>query len=38
MSVVGIDVAKQTFDIATLQLNGKYRTRGKLAKRKSAAP
>lgn len=31
MSVVGIDVAKQTFDIATLQPNGKYRTRSKLA-------
>lgn len=31
MSVVGIDIAKHTFDIATLQPNGKYRTRSKLA-------
>lgn len=31
VAVVGIDVAKHTFDIATLQPNGKYRTRSKLA-------
>jgi len=31
IAVVGIDVAKHTFDIATLQANGKYRTRSKLA-------
>ena len=29
--VVGIDIAKHTFDIATLQGNGKHRTKGKLA-------
>lgn len=29
-AVVGIDIAKQTFDIATLQSNGKYRTKAKL--------
>lgn len=28
--VVGVDIAKHTFDIATLQSNGKYRTKGKL--------
>ncbi|WP_350446189.1 IS110 family transposase [Pseudomonas solani] len=30
-SVIGIDIAKHTFDIATLQANGKYRTKAKLA-------
>ncbi|MFG3503864.1 IS110 family transposase [Pseudomonas sp. NPDC047963] len=30
-SVVGIDIAKHTFDIATCQANGKYRTKAKLA-------
>lgn len=30
-SVIGIDIAKHTFDIATLQTNGKYRTKAKLA-------
>ncbi|GLZ89615.1 IS110 family transposase [Metapseudomonas resinovorans] len=30
-SVVGIDIAKHSFDIATLQANGKYRTKAKLA-------
>lgn len=30
-SVVGIDIAKHTLDIATLQANGKYRTKSKLA-------
>jgi transposase len=30
-SVVGIDIAKNTFDIATLQGNGKYRTKAKLS-------
>lgn len=30
-AVVGIDVAKHTFDIATLQANGKHRTKAKLA-------
>ena len=29
-TVVGIDIAKHTFDIATLQSNGKYRTKAKL--------
>lgn len=29
--VVGVDIAKHTFDIATLQSNGKYRTKGKLS-------
>ncbi|MDP2746940.1 IS110 family transposase [Pseudomonas sp.] len=29
--VVGIDIAKHTFDIATLQVNGKHRTKAKLA-------
>lgn len=29
--VIGIDIAKRTFDIATLQTNGKYRTKAKLA-------
>lgn len=29
--VVGIDIAKHTFDIATLQANGKHRTKAKLA-------
>lgn len=29
--VVGIDVAKHSFDIATLQINGKFRTKGKLS-------
>lgn len=29
--VVGIDVAKHSFDIATLQANGKFRTKAKLA-------
>lgn len=28
--VVGIDIAKHTFDIATLQSNGKYRTKARL--------
>lgn len=28
--IVGIDIAKNTFDIATLQDNGKFRTKGKL--------
>lgn len=28
--VVGVDIAKHTFDIATLQGNGKHRTKGKL--------
>ncbi len=28
--VVGIDIAKHSFDVATLQPNGKYRTRAKL--------
>ncbi|MHB0765404.1 IS110 family RNA-guided transposase [Stutzerimonas sp. NM35] len=28
--VVGVDIAKHTFDIATLQSNGKHRTKGKL--------
>lgn len=30
-SIVGIDIAKHSFDIATLQANGKYRTKAKLA-------
>lgn len=30
-SVVGIDIAKHSFDIATLQANGKYRTKAKLS-------
>ncbi|MDX1724492.1 MAG: transposase [Pseudomonas sp.] len=30
-SIVGIDIAKHSFDIATLQANGKYRTKSKLA-------
>ncbi|TBU87768.1 IS110 family transposase [Phytopseudomonas dryadis] len=30
-TVVGIDIAKHTFDIATLQANGKHRTKAKLA-------
>src|SRR5512145_1589401 len=30
-SVVGIDVAKHSLDIATLQANGKHRTKSKLA-------
>ncbi|WP_339487105.1 IS110 family transposase, partial [Pseudomonas sp. EL_65y_Pfl2_R95] len=29
--VVGIDIAKHSFDIATLQGNGKYRTKAKLS-------
>lgn len=29
--VVGIDIAKHTFDIATLQANGKHRTKAKLS-------
>ncbi|WKN20943.1 IS110 family transposase [Azotobacter vinelandii] len=29
--VVGIDIAKRQFDIATLQANGKYRTKGNLS-------
>lgn len=29
--IIGIDIAKRTFDIATLQANGKYRTKTKLA-------
>lgn len=29
--VIGIDIAKHTFDIATLQANGKYRTKAKLS-------
>lgn len=29
-TVVGIDIAKHTFDIATLQANGKHRTKAKL--------
>lgn len=30
-SVIGIDIAKHTFDLATLQPNGKYRTKARLA-------
>lgn len=30
-SIVGIDIAKHSVDIATLQANGKYRTKSKLA-------
>lgn len=30
-SIVGIDIAKHSFDIATQQANGKYRTKAKLA-------
>lgn len=30
-SIVGIDIAKHSFDIATLQANGKYRTKSKLS-------
>lgn len=30
-TVVGIDIAKHTFDIATLQANGKHRTKARLA-------
>ncbi|MGP0208609.1 IS110 family transposase, partial [Pseudomonas sp. NCHU5232] len=30
-TVVGIDIAKHTFDIATLQANGKHRTKAKLS-------
>jgi transposase len=30
-SIVGIDIAKHSFDIATQQTNGKYRTKAKLA-------
>lgn len=30
-SIVGIDIAKHSFDIATVQANGKYRTKAKLA-------
>lgn len=33
--VVGIDIAKRTFDLAMLQPNGKYRTKGKLANDKA---
>ncbi len=33
--VVGIDIAKHTFDIATLQANGKFRTKAKLANTQS---
>ncbi|MNM43424.1 Transposase IS116/IS110/IS902 family protein [compost metagenome] len=29
--VVGVDIAKRTFDIALLQANGKYRTKGNLS-------
>lgn len=29
--VIGVDIAKQSFDVATLLPNGKYRTRAKLA-------
>jgi len=29
--VVGVDIAKRTFDIAVLQTNGKYRTKGNLS-------
>jgi len=29
--LVGVDVAKHSFDVATLQANGKYRTKAKLA-------
>ncbi|SFM52824.1 hypothetical protein SAMN05216256_1141, partial [Halopseudomonas pachastrellae] len=29
--VVGIDIAKRTFDLATLQPNGKHRTKSKLS-------
>lgn len=29
--VVGVDIAKKTFDIAVLQANGKYRTKGNLS-------
>ena len=34
-SVVGIDIAKHSFDIATLQANGKYRTKAKLTNDKA---
>lgn len=34
-SVIGIDIAKHTFDLATLQPNGKYRTKAKLANDKA---
>lgn len=30
-SIVGIDIAKHSFDIATLQANGKFRTKAKLS-------
>ena len=30
-SVIGIDIAKRTFDIATVQPNAKYHTKAKLA-------
>ena len=30
-SIIGVDIAKDSFDIATLQANGKYRTKAKLA-------
>nr|WP_272888631.1 transposase [Stutzerimonas stutzeri] len=33
--VVGIDIAKHTFDIAALQANGKFRTKAKLANTQS---
>lgn len=29
--VVGVDIAKRQFDVATLQANGKYRTKGQLS-------
>lgn len=31
IDLVGVDVAKHSFDVATLQANGKYRTKAKLA-------
>lgn len=34
-SVIGLDIAKHTFDLATLQPNGKYRTKAKLANDKA---
>jgi len=30
--VVGVDIAKRSFDLAVLQPNGKHRTKGKLRK------
>ena len=36
-SVIGIDIAKHTFDLATLQPNGKYRTKA-AGQRQRASP